>query len=654
MTEGAVRAQVVSRQESFPRDGAFYWLRWLDDVDVRGHGSGRPSLHAHLSPLSDFRAGGRLPHVSAVAGPGTAAVRCAVPVASLPELRLGAVFKDGVEVGALEMTSRKFAFDRPSCKDALVRCGDTNPAQKPDWWQSPWTILPARAYALGQRRNAFCLLLRDRVRQLVVPASEVFRVFCAPEAMLAEALLSGPWADIRFNIVNLSWTRGLDDRWEVGLRTGLTARSALPAAAFELSEYGRSVASLIHAPLVSPMARTSDLQAAIPYEWDAITLDVEGVAFPGEHGSKLGLDRFLCLRIAGVEWRKPLRDVPPEISYRLDNNNVTRHPPAPGVEDEEREEERRVPRASAPPPDDVTGAVPVHPAQPASAGVEPLSVAVPPVPAFIGGPRVERMALAEPEGPSRPPRKSFPTGAADHASPTRPGPGVRGAAPLRPAASPEPSISAFAELADALDGLVDDGRLRDWLPTRPLNHRWDIRDGFHAWCFPAGGVPKLSASRRGNPGTAVLGRVAWPYVAGTRIRTALVCRISVGDRIMHLIETERRPALTDKVMEGFSMLLLEAVEPDLESAVGRLLDIAARGRGVWPDAAAWTAACTASSEGMVRIARHRHEYLAAFVNEKDERVPRRLDGEFLFRWMTSFLATKAAPGGAEMSARTHQ
>jgi hypothetical protein len=649
MTEGGLRAQVVSRYETFPRDGVHYWLRWLDDVDVRGHGSGRPSIFAYLSPLSELRDEWRLAHVSAGAGLGAAAVRCAVPVASLPELRLGAVFKDCVEVGALKMESRKFYFDRPSCKDALLRCDDTNPAQKPDWWKYAWTILPAKAYALGQRRNAFCLLLRDSFRQLVVPASEVFRVFCAPEGLLAEALLSGPWADVRYSIVNPSWTGRLDDRWEVGLRTGLTARSALPAAAFELSEYGKSVAGLIHAPLVSSMARTSDLQAAIPYEWAAITLDVEGVAFPEEHGSKLGLDRFLCLRIAGVTWRKPLRGIPPEIGYRLDNNNVTRHPPAP-EDEEKREEDRRIPRASAPPLDDVTGAVPVHPGQPASAGVESMLIAVPPAPAFVGGPRVERMALVEPVGPPRPPRRSFPTDAADHASPTRPGPGVRGAAPLRPAAPPEPSISAFAELADALDGLVDDGSIVDWVPTSPVNDRWDTRDGFHAWCFPASGVPKPSAFRRGDPGKAVLGRVAWPYLAGTRIRTALVCRISVGDRTLHLIETERRPVLKDKVMEGFSMLLLEAAERDLELAVGRLLDIAARGRGVWPEAATWTAAWTGCSEGMVRIARHRHEYLAAFVDEGGERVPRRLDGEFLFRWITSFLATEAASARAGTAA----
>ena len=350
---------------------------------------------------------------------------------------------------------------------------------------------------------------------------------------------------------------------EIGLRTGLTGRSALPTAAFELSGHGRSVAGLIHAPLVGPLGGMGDLRAAIPYEWDAITLEVEGVEYPEEHGSRLGLDRFLCLRITGVEWRRPLRGLPRVIAYRLDNHNTTRRPdpipPEEGV--------RPAPTATAPPSDDPSGTVPVNASVAASSGVEPLSIAASSLPAFVGGPLVERMVLVEPEGPPRPPRRTFTVEPADHASPTRSGPGTGGAAPLRQVAGPGPSISAFADLADALDALVDVGSIRAWSPITPANVRWDVRDGFHAWFFP------------GHAGGR---RIAWAYVAGTRRRTALVCRVAMGDRVLHLVEIERRPAAEGGSTEGFNMLSLVAVEPSLEPAVSRLLDITARGRGVWP------------------------------------------------------------------------
>ncbi len=47
----------------------------------------------------------------------------------------------------------------------------------------------------------------------------------------------------------------------------------------------------------------ADLKADIPYERRAIELDVEGVPFPSEREARLGLDRFLCLRIVGVSGR---------------------------------------------------------------------------------------------------------------------------------------------------------------------------------------------------------------------------------------------------------------------------------------------------------------------------------------------------------------
>lgn len=262
MTDHDSPRQVITRYEAFPQDGKLHWLRWLDGVDVRGHGSGYPVIHAHLSPLANLPDGQHMPTLQEVAA-DTDLVACPVHVASLPDLLLGAVFKDGVQVNMLKMARRTFAFDRSTCYNKILQCNDDSPAPKPSWWKNVWSVLPARAYALGANRKSFCLVLGEHTRQLILPASEVFRTFCAPESRLAEVLLSGPWKDVCNLIVNPSWKEQFPDCWEIGLRTGLTGSSALPAAAFEFTDYGRHIAGLIHAQLVSSSSGLRNLKADI-------------------------------------------------------------------------------------------------------------------------------------------------------------------------------------------------------------------------------------------------------------------------------------------------------------------------------------------------------------------------------------------------------
>ncbi len=613
ISQGTYR-NITPDYECFPHDGVSYWLRWLDRVDVRGNGSGHPTFHAYLSPLSFAD---RLPSLGEVADTEIGYKRCAVQVASLPDLQLGRVYRNGAAVGSLSMVPRTFAFQRPACTSALMRCDDSSPMAKPHWWKYKWSVLPANAYALGERSSAWCLVLRDDVRQLIIPASEIFRVFCAPESLLAEALLSGPWSEVRDRIVNSSWTELHPESWQIGLRTGLTGASALPAAAFDFSDYGRAVAGLIYAQLLGTSGGLADLKADIPYEWRAIELDVEGVPFPSEREARLGLDRFLCLRIVGVKWPGPLIGLPSEVVYRLDNYSVERDLEPPPAEDAQ-----PIPRASAPLPDDIRGTVPVAPSIPAVGGIAPVSAMVPPTPTFVGGPVVVRLALAESTAPRRPRRRTIPIDPADHSSPTRSGPGARDAAPLRHVGEPEASVTGFTELADALDGLVDDGSIQDWWPTKPDDDMWNVCDGFHAWCFPG-------RTER---------RIAWAYVAGSRRRTALVCRIAVDGRVLHLLEIERWTRTTAGSPRGFSMLLLEAAEPDMQQAVACLLRIAADRRGVWPDDATWETARAAIRLGAVPIMRRRHDYLETTRDPADQTAPRRLDAALLIRWMRLFMA----------------
>lgn len=610
MNDSGSPRQVATRYESFPQDGRLYWLRWLDGVDVRGHGSGSPVIHACLSLLPDPPKGRHMSTLQEAAVMNTP-TPCPVHVASLPDLPLGAVFKDGVCVDALKMVRRTFAFDRSTCTSMLLRCNDESSAPRPVWWKTNWSVLPVRAYALGGWRSSFCLVLQQGTRQLIVPASEVFRVFCAPESRLAEALLSGPWKDVRDRIINPSWTEECADHWDIGLRTGLTERSALPAAAFELTDYGGSVAGMIHSQLVGSSAGRRDLKADIPYEWDAIGMDVEGVVFPAEIQDDLGLDRFLCLRIVGVRWPKPLRGLPSGLVYRLDNNNTVRSPDTPPPITEERKWPGRAP---APLPDDVDGTVPIPPNAGASKNVERVVSLVQPPPPMVGGPAVTRMELEESKEPPRERGRGPPGDPARHASPTREGSGGKGAAPLSHVPGSGTTPTGFGEIAATLDRLFAAKSIDGWDSLAPEDDKAAFREGFSAWCFPG-----FDDKRR----------IAWAYTELSRRRTALVARIRIGDHILHLLEIERRLRPDGTISEGFNMLLLRAAEADVQRAVALLLRLAGSNRGVWPDDTGWSTSWLATGGGAASIARHRHDY----VEMPEEPGSRRLDSTLLLQWL---------------------
>jgi hypothetical protein len=620
MTDSDSRRQVATCYEKFPQDGKLHWLRWLDGIDIRGHGSGSPVIHAHLSPLADLPDGRHMPTLQEVAAaPGL--IICPVHVASLPDLLLGTVFKDGVQIDTLKMVQRTFAFDRSTCSSTLLRCYHGSPAPKPSWWKLKWSVLPESAYALKGARHSFCLVLQKHNRQLIIPVSEVFRTFCGPESRLAEALLSGPWESVRNRIVNPSWTEQFPDRWEIGLRTGLTGRSALPAAAFELTDYGRSIAGLIHSQLVNSSSGTRDLKADIPYEWDTMELDVEGVAFPSNIQECINLDRFLCLKIIGVRWTKPLANLPPGLVYRLDNNNTFKDQnPSPPV----------VGRPSGtkpgPTPDPVDGTVPISPDTAASENVERLVSLVQPAPPIVGGPVITRMDLEESEGT---PRKRLPTPPGDpatHTSPTQEGPGDKGAAPLRHVPGATTSPTGFGEIASALVRLRAAGSIMGWDPLPPKNDKAAFREGFPAWCFPG-----FDNSRR----------IAWAYTEASRRRTALVVRIALADHIFYLLEIERRIRPDGTISEAFNMLLLYTAETNVQDTVAALLRLAGGQKGVWPVDVAFLANNTGAHTGRFGISRRRHYYNLASGSMPGVQEARQLDSDRLIDWIGQFLV--AAP-----------
>ena len=546
----------------FPRDGRLRWLRWLDGVDVLAP-SGTPAVHALLTPLPDGTDARILPTLAdvATAYEGTSAHR--VHVGSLPGLRLGAVFHDGVHVGDLGMqASGRLGFGHSD--DALmVRANAENPAEAPSWWTRAWTVLPMRRYPLGHFSSAFCVQFAAPGLHLLVPCSELFRVLCAPETRLANALLSGPWATVAGMVTNEAWNDRSGGTWTVGLRSGLTARSALPVAAYQLTVWGRQVASSMRAP---PMAGRlqSHLRAAVPYRFERIGLEGEGVPLLDVDG----LRRFLMLRLASVAFPEGILDLP-GVRYRLDNFNIARLP----VDGDDREPPytKVVPVAG---PDPATGKLGATPDYPPSVASEPTVVRHP-APEITGLPPLDRLEL-EPPRPAEARRRRFirrePVPLASAGVPRRGGGDVAGLAHSEEKVAREPA-PGFAKLTSALDELGTAGSIASWMPAVPDDAPWAFVGGLEAWLLPS----EVEGERRGfgwlEPGLA---------------RACLVAEVEIGaGRVVHLLELQRRrpAAEQSKSKKGFKLALLEIGSDELERVVSTLLQGVVVGEGKWPDTA---------------------------------------------------------------------
>jgi len=537
-----------ARYLSFPQDDRLYWLRWIDGVDIHGRGTGSPTLEALLSPLTGNNDAGRLPNVRDIAKTSADVRRCHVHAGSLPALTLGSVFQNGKRVGAVGLDTRSFSFKRDSCSAQVVLARSGSEAAKPYWWDlRPWTVLPPAHYSLPWF-DYRCLHVHAGRAQLILPCSEVFRVFCAPETRMANALLSGSWEVVRNRVVNDSWIDKLPDRWEIGLRTGVTGRSAAAAVAIEMTDHGRAVAYAIYAALIGGAPGRKPLVANIPFDWRSIELQVEGLDM-----GMPGFEHFLTLRIVKVRWPDPIDGFPPRIDYRLDNYNTVRepHPEPPG--------DPRPPLVSHESLLDEDGDADVTPDDDpdVGAGLNTLSGAEGPV--FEGGPAVERMPLEESKGGGRGrPTRSEPAGVSSTAA----GPGAdRGVAGISHSPGGPLPVSSLSVMFAALNALVGCGITR-WDAVRAQEDKFAFVENHPVWVLP--GFIAGAKSR-------------WSYI-GLRRRRCLLARVELGNRVVHLAELERRPGST----EGFSLLLFRSSPDQVQLLMSSLLRHAALKNGVWP------------------------------------------------------------------------
>lgn len=532
------------RYAGFPMDGRLRWLRWLDHVDLRGS-AGSPTIEAHLVVLPDDLDASSSPQLADVLVFEDATVsRHHVVVGSLPALRPGMIFRDGEQVGDLQMETFGSSPLGPSKENAdLISANAPVPSPR---WAAQWTLLPATGYPLGRAKTSFCLRLLHGGWEVLIPASEVFRVFCAPETLLANAILSGEWENVVGKVLNEAFCEQTDEEWRVGLRTGLTEKSAAVLAAYRWTEAGKAARNQLRSGLLQNDPR---LQAKIPYGFDGIELSGEGLKLTTRDEIK----RFLLLRITSVKITG-LHEITLPVRFRLDNYNVKHST--------EHEKDERPPLKQ-----------PVLVIEDSGSSPSTISNVDPPssvsivrrlpwvAPAMKGFPEVSPLPL-DPRIPTESERRRrlMVPELTDVGSTAIPQRGHRPVVSITHAPEVRKSLG-FAAVATVLQVLMKSGTITTWLPEIPENLPWQAVADVQAWKLPA------------EIGTK---RAAFSFLHKKTRRTCLVARIEIGEKKVYWLEIERRAST-----EGFRYLLLKADPNVLGDVICGLLRSATQERGVW-------------------------------------------------------------------------
>lgn len=262
--------------------------------------------------------------------------------------------------------------------------------------------------------------------------------------------------------------------------------------------------------------RWSHLQAAIPYRFNETVVEGEGFWLV-DNGE---IRRFLILRITSVAFPKGVLDLPPVVTYRLDNYNTVRQPnggdPPPPA---------HIKHVPVPKADPSTGTVEVSSSEPPATLAEPAAAKYP-VAEVKGLPETKRVDL-EPPAPDERRRRRLtrrePSGVASTAFRQRGGGDV--ASLLHTGGTPSAPSPGYGGMVSMLDELLQSGSIDSWMPTVPADAPWEMASGIEAWLLPA----EVDGKRR-----------SFARLRSGRRRTCLVAEIAVSCRVIHLMEDSVR------------------------------------------------------------------------------------------------------------------
>lgn len=556
--------------DGFPDDDRFWWLVWMDHLrwDRR---TSTPGVTVRLAALPDVGEASRLPTLAeAVAlSSGQATWDARVQVGLVPGLCAGMVFRRQRQVGFLPMERRTFRFERTRCRMDMDPVSDDACEEQGalPLIQPSTGTLPPGAYPLDGFQDSLSVRIRRTDGQgeaLVLPCFEVFRIMMAPHRAIALALTRGPWSLMRRRVTrddDLRPTRAMPDgTWHVSLAGGVSRHHLAVLGNLVLNPAGMEAAEQVRLGVLRPsrwMKVRSNaerapgrFQAPIPFQWESLELEVDGLQIATSPSAWLGL------RLLAWTWPPPPLG-PPAIKY-LPSRDTRRG---------------------------ATQAAGAKTARFRRAAESLRGERQPRVRSDIDPSRAARQARFEAPGAiqKNAPKVTKAPKPASHLTTNRPGaapdvpvdaasagnrvPGRTGAAVLQTSASGvEPGPSRFEEVVTMLDKLRERDDIEKHSAVEPGPQGTEQRGAVAAWRLPA--PPFVGRSRS-----------SWYRIDGTTVRGAMVREVVTGGASVLWVEVEPRPGEA----RLRSLVFHAAAGPDgLPDVILALLRALVERRGVWP------------------------------------------------------------------------
>lgn len=338
----------------FPEDGAFWFIKWIDEFKIPHLGTRSSSVSVILQKLP-FTKISDLRELSSedllqILGQRTNKDESIVvlrpnPVVmpgTLPLLYIGAIYQNKVKVG--ELPTRRVRLDllNGGQEGQEIALGDVL-SPPPRWMEkipqekrAPYYLLNKYEYSMVsvKMKPSRCLVINRRNNIYVIPRTTIFKTFYACHTELAKAFCNGPWPERLHDVICLSdLESGLktekesSGRWNVILQTLVPDRFAELLALFYFDPFAKKCAESIYSR--SLQDRSGRIQtpwyasAQIPFmpTQKKLSLDARGFylrswKYKDEVGEEIELKKFLVTEIVGSTWP----DYIPEIGYERLNS----------------------------------------------------------------------------------------------------------------------------------------------------------------------------------------------------------------------------------------------------------------------------------------------------------------------------------------------
>ena len=496
-----------------------------------------------------------------------------VDAALMPKLRAGAVFENGVEVPGLPFQERRFEFPRDRTEVRVKRATDEGvTAARPEEWEDDWRVLEQHVYGRGRSFPDVCLVvLTNKItgETLQIPAFEVFARLVAPNGLLAQTLIGGPWDRDWTKVANPDHTRGTPNKSQIVLRRGFELEDAFPVHLLRFDPEGLKAANGIYGAIqmVADGAVLSRYGNIVPFRCSLpfvlpkrLKIKVKGFTLYPDDTDKV----FVGMQILKVYW--PLPDL---ILVRdLDNRNTE------GDTVEISQEGSRWPSRREARPREHDGAIETAPNDDPMRGRDPMRFAAP-SDVWSNKPEARRVQWDQSThhtGRRTPPEDPVSTEGVSFAQDETGGEATPATTKARPVYD---AVERFERVAAMFRDLRDKGEITSGgVRTAPKGLRERVGT-LQAWRFPE----TLPGKKKHHAWSRL-----YPSSADTRLRAALVLRVQMKDAVFVVLVTQTRPGST----ESYASLVCRA-RIDLNRQVRLLLNLGAEVSGRWrdPDHPGW-------------------------------------------------------------------